>query len=386
MQVGEHVGSYRLASPLGRGTTGVVYRAEHLVLGRPAALKLLAPKEDRATLERFRREARALARLQHPGLVQIFDCGVLPDGRRLPGHGAARRRAAGGATGAAGAPAALLTWWQVTRQLAEALEVVHAAGLVHRDVKPANIFLLEERGRLRVKLLDFGVAKPMGGRRAGACAPRRACWWARPSTCRPSSAAAAGAARPPRRRVRAGRGAVRAGQRAPAPFVSDALAEVVFAHLYQPPPSLRTLAPELPELVDRVVQRALAKSPDDRFPCALAVATALAPAATQPEEATARRALTTSPMMAATAAPPQTTPTPKPKPTTPPPVTTRVVPMVAAPLRRPTRPMQQPRFKPTRRRRWPLAVIALLDLVWRCPSPAGKGWARAPQPRRRPSP
>ncbi len=123
-------------------------------------------EEKPAALGRFLDEACALARLQHPGLVQIFDCGFLPEGgaflamELLDGELLQDRL---GRTG----PLPLDEMIEVTRQLAEALEVVHDAGLVHRDIKPANIFLLEERGRLRVKLLDFGVAKQVsapGGR------------------------------------------------------------------------------------------------------------------------------------------------------------------------------------------------------------------------------
>jgi serine/threonine protein kinase len=148
------VGRYRLLSLLGRGGMGDVYLAEDTALRRNVAVKLLAPgltSDDRA-LARFEQEARAASSLNHPNIVTIYESGTAGErrflamefvegrplsdwvGRRMPGH--------------------MLV--PVARQLAQALAVAHAAGIVHRDVKPANVMLRPDG---YVKLLDFGVAR-----------------------------------------------------------------------------------------------------------------------------------------------------------------------------------------------------------------------------------
>ncbi|HEY2365635.1 MAG TPA: protein kinase [Polyangiaceae bacterium] len=146
--------SYKLADKIGEGASGEVWSAEHLELGRKVALKLLAPEHASAkdAIDRFRREARAVAAISHPNLVQLYDFGKARDGRvylameLLDGepldkvlHESMKWK-----------DAVLLAI-----QATHALEAAHAAGLVHRDLKPANLFLTKV-GTL--KLLDFGVA------------------------------------------------------------------------------------------------------------------------------------------------------------------------------------------------------------------------------------
>jgi serine/threonine-protein kinase len=146
---------YRLLREIGRGAMGVVYEAHHVDLGRVVALKVL-PKERCGSSEletRFRHEARAIARLRHPNLVALHDFGVSADGRPyyamelLEGETLERHleRERG------------MDWREAARvgiETCQALEAAHAAGLVHRDIKPGNLFLTREG---RVKLLDFGV-------------------------------------------------------------------------------------------------------------------------------------------------------------------------------------------------------------------------------------
>jgi ligand-binding sensor domain-containing protein/tRNA A-37 threonylcarbamoyl transferase component Bud32 len=156
-------GRYRLDRLLGEGGMGLVFAARDQRLGREVALKLLKPElyAHAQIRARFQQEAKALAALDHPGLVAIHDSGELEDGSAFLVMELLR----GATLGAmlqrfgAGTPrqvAALL------RQSATALGAAHEAGILHRDIKPENLFLLPDPGGFRTKVLDFGLAKPLG--------------------------------------------------------------------------------------------------------------------------------------------------------------------------------------------------------------------------------
>jgi serine/threonine protein kinase len=155
-------GQYRLTEKLGMGANGAIWEAERLSDGTLVALKMLraAVAHDTIAADRLRREAAALGLAWHPNVVEVYEDGHLPDGtsflamERLYGESlAARLRRVGVLTQEQLLPYAL--------QMCDALGAVHAAGVVHRDVKPSNIFLAQEAGAStdHVKLLDFGVAR-----------------------------------------------------------------------------------------------------------------------------------------------------------------------------------------------------------------------------------
>lgn len=155
-------GRYRIEEPMGVGATGVVYRAIQMEDGRKVAVKLLraAAAHDQSAADRLRREAEALGLAWHPNVVEVLDHGKLPDGtsylvmEHLEGETLdARLRREGPLL-----PTDLLP---IAKQLSEALVAIHSAGVVHRDMKPANVFLLPALpgGELRVKVLDFGIAR-----------------------------------------------------------------------------------------------------------------------------------------------------------------------------------------------------------------------------------
>jgi serine/threonine-protein kinase len=152
-------GRYRLESRLAAGGMGEVYQATHLELGRKLALKLMRPElsKDTGFVERFRREAMTASRLGHPHIVDIIDSGRSDDGQFyfvmefLDGKTLSALIDEG--------PVALPLTLQLATQIAQALDVAHRAGVVHRDLKPDNVIVLDRVGQPFVKLVDFGIAK-----------------------------------------------------------------------------------------------------------------------------------------------------------------------------------------------------------------------------------
>src|SRR5262245_41882917 len=155
------VGAYRIDRLLGVGGVGAVYAAEEPTIKKRVAIKVLqrAFVDDAAMAERFRREACAANEIRHPGIVDVFAIGALPDGRPylvmslLEGRSLRDEIKARGSLPPDEA-------WRIAREVAEALTAAHAAGIVHRDLKPDNVFLERVKdGVLRARVLDFGIAK-----------------------------------------------------------------------------------------------------------------------------------------------------------------------------------------------------------------------------------
>jgi serine/threonine protein kinase len=152
---------YRLDERLGEGGMGTVYRATHLLIDRPVALKVLHPRfvEDDSAQQRFRREARAAGRLQHPNAVAVTDFGRTADGyvyivMELL-EGSTLRDVM-----TEEAPMPVERAVGLMSQIAAAVEAAHEGGVIHRDLKPGNIFVVQRKGLPPVvKVLDFGIAK-----------------------------------------------------------------------------------------------------------------------------------------------------------------------------------------------------------------------------------
>ncbi|MEI6226631.1 MAG: protein kinase, partial [Deltaproteobacteria bacterium] len=155
---GDGVGRYQIRGEIGRGGFGAVYEAFDPELGRTVALKALKPGRNRQVLseEWIKREAEAVAKLDHPAIVTIFDVGTCPAGaylvmELLHGETLAARIARG--------PLPVEEALRIAERMAEGLAHAHSRGVLHRDLKPANVFLCEDG---RVKLLDFGLAHLLG--------------------------------------------------------------------------------------------------------------------------------------------------------------------------------------------------------------------------------
>jgi serine/threonine-protein kinase len=258
------LGQYRLTELLGSGGMGDVWLAEHQLLKRPCAIKLIEPSKsaDPRAQARFEREVRATARLSHWNSVEIFDYGRTDDGtfyyvmEYLPGLTLAELVERHGPL----SPARVIC---LLRQACAGLREAHAQGLIHRDIKPGNIIAAYRGGIYDVvKVLDFGLVELLGD---------RAATWKRGSAIAGSPLFMAPEqaledSGPDARSDIYSLGAVGyfllTGR---PPFEGATPLAIVIAHAHDPvtPPS--RLQPEIPEDVENVLLRCLAKEPNDRF-------------------------------------------------------------------------------------------------------------------------
>ncbi|MBI4508225.1 MAG: diguanylate cyclase [Deltaproteobacteria bacterium] len=259
-------GMYQVLHEISRGAMGVVYRAEDLGLGRPVAVKVLRPDlaRDAELVSRFRQEAAMLAALRHENLVQVHAFGTQGDDvyfvmELVEGEALSEILAR---ADEAGEPLPVDLVGAIVLQVAGALDAMHRAGAVHRDVKPANILL--DRVRDRAVLVDVGVAKRQGTAAEAAGTPG----FAAPE----SFTAGVECAATDVYGLAATAYMVLTGL---APFGGGDIAKVVRRQLQDRPAAPSSLRGDLPQAVDRVIARALSPSPLDRHGSAQEFAHAL---------------------------------------------------------------------------------------------------------------
>jgi serine/threonine-protein kinase len=259
------LGQYRLRRLLGEGGMGEVYLAEHQMLKRPCAIKVIRPSKarDPRALARFEREVQATARLTHWNTVEIFDYGRTDDGtffyvmEYLPGMSLAGMVEQYGPL-----PAGRVI--HLLMQTCDALAEAHAIGLVHRDIKPGNIFAAQRGGVYDVaKLLDFGLVKPLDGP-ASIEITQDGTLTGSPLFMSPEQAM--GENDPDARGDIYSLGAVAYYLLTGRPvFDADKPLKALLAHAHEPPQPPSVHARHVPADLEAVIMRCLQKRPEDRF-------------------------------------------------------------------------------------------------------------------------
>ncbi len=263
--IGTKVGNYKLIRQLGAGGMGVVYAAEHELMGKQAAVKLLLPElsANQEIVGRFFNEAKAATRIQHPGIVDVYDFGYHVKGNAyivmefLQGESLTDLLKKGLGFGRV----VDIAW-----QLASALGAAHKSGIVHRDVKPDNIFVVPDPATPtgdRVKVLDFGIAKLTSDdnvsmkTRTGTVMGTPV--YMSPEQCR-------GSGEIDHRSDIYAMGCIMyemaCGQ---PPFVRNGFGELITAHIIEEPEMVSSINPSVPGAFEAIVMKTLEKEPSARF-------------------------------------------------------------------------------------------------------------------------
>ena len=253
---------YYVEAVIGEGGMGRVYRVRHALLGKPLALKALRADlaSDHEIAQRFIHEARVAASVSHPSLVRILDFGSLPTGQPylimellegVPLSSLLRRHGALAPARAVG----------IAREVAEAVQVVHDAGIVHRDLKPDNIHVRETPAGDEVRIVDFGLAKVVGGSRL----TRKGVVFGTPHYMSPEQASGEGIE--PRADIYALGVVLYEMLAGRVPFEADTYMGVLTQHVYMKPvpPSARLGHPKGLDALEAVVLRCLEKQPARRY-------------------------------------------------------------------------------------------------------------------------
>ena len=268
---GKTLGNYRIIERIGRGGMATVYRAYQPALERYVAVKVIHPQlasDDEQFLKRFQREAKSVAALRHSNIVQVFDFGVQDDLTYM-----VMEYLEGGtlkdelnALAEKGETMPMKDVQRIFQDIASAIDYAHRQGMVHRDVKPANVMMTTKGD---VILTDFGVARIIGGAQytvTGAVTGT-------PAYMSPEQGQ--GERGDERSDVYALSVVLYEMVTGRVPFDADTPLAVIFKHISDPLPIPRQLNPAIPIAVENVILKGLAKEPDDRYQTVAAMASAL---------------------------------------------------------------------------------------------------------------
>ena len=273
--VGDVVGGkYHLARLIGQGGMGTVYEAQDLKLGRSVAVKFLQQRvaHDFGLVERFMREAKATAAIAHPRIVDVFDVGWTDDGELpyfvmelLDGRNLTSELRISGPMSVDRAVGLVL-------QVLDALEAAHGHGFIHRDLKPENIFVIRHGLEEEVKVLDFGVTKAIGGNdtsltHTGAVLGTPA--YMSPEQARGSREIDL------RTDVYASAAILYELIAGRPPYEGETYNEIIIKIATEDPPTLQSLRPGVHPALAAVIQKALSRDPDKRWPSCAAMSQAL---------------------------------------------------------------------------------------------------------------
>jgi eukaryotic-like serine/threonine-protein kinase len=262
----ETIGNYRVVQQLGEGGMGVVCLAQHPIIGRKVAIKLLHPvlSSHPEVVTRFFNEARAIHTIAHENVVEILDFGQTEGGQPyfimefLEGEPLSDAVARG--------PMDPARVGLIADQMCRALSAAHAKGIVHRDLKPQNVQLVTRpNGDLQVKVLDFGVAKILAPlESAQSPKTRTGSLMGTPLYMSPEQCRGAGTvdARADIYSLGVMLFEMLAGR---PPFMAEGVGELFTKHMFEPPPPLTDHAPNVPRHLAAAVMKALAKEPNDRL-------------------------------------------------------------------------------------------------------------------------
>jgi len=265
--IGSTVNGYVVRGKLGAGGMGIVYAGDHPVIGKRAAIKVLRPEiaENEEQVKRLVSEARAVNAVGHRGIIDVFGYDTLPDGRQcivmeyLDGEPLADMLARNKKEKRVMPIPQVMV---VLEEMLSALGAAHSAGVIHRDLKPSNIFLCKQRdGMSYVKLLDFGIAK-LGV--LGATPQTRASMLVGTPSYMAPEQARGGPVSPAMDLYAVGIIAFEmlTGE---LPFTGESVVEVLMKHAEEPPPKPSSILMSIPDDLDELVTKLLAKEPKDRY-------------------------------------------------------------------------------------------------------------------------
>jgi serine/threonine-protein kinase len=260
--IGASIGEFQVTEMIGVGGMGMVYKGVHPLIGKTVAIKVLRPDvaDDPEQVKRLLDEARALTAVRHRGIVDVFSFGTLPDGRPylvmeyLQGQSMQELLEAGGRIELADA-------LPIFDDVLTGLAAAHKVGLVHRDMKPSNIFLARESDGVTAKLVDFGIAKQG---RPGAMTPQTVMFRCVGTPEFVSPEQACGKPVGPQSDLYSFGICAFFALTGRLPFEGEVDTEILMKQVEYPPPDPTSLEPSIPAPVSALIMRLMAKKPAER--------------------------------------------------------------------------------------------------------------------------